>query len=30
MKRWISRDKFKAKTGSYEGFSDQYMPEALE
>jgi hypothetical protein len=30
MKWLIERDTFKAKTGSYEGFSEQYVLEVLE
>jgi hypothetical protein len=30
MKWLISRDTFKAKTGIYEGFLEQYVPEVLE
>jgi hypothetical protein len=30
MKWLIARDNFKAKTGSYEGLSEQYVPEVLE
>jgi hypothetical protein len=30
MKRLIERNTFKTKTGSYEGFSEQYVPEVLE
>jgi hypothetical protein len=30
MKRFIARAIFKGKTGSYEGFSEQYVPEVLE
>jgi hypothetical protein len=30
MKWFIARDTFKAKTGSYEGFSEQYVLEVLE
>jgi hypothetical protein len=29
MKRFIARDTFKTKTGSYEGFSEQYVPEVM-
>jgi hypothetical protein len=29
--KWMSaRNTFKAKTGRYEGFSEQYVPEVLE
>jgi hypothetical protein len=30
IKRLIARDTFKANTGSYKGFSEQYVPEVLE
>jgi hypothetical protein len=30
MKRLIARDTFKAKTGSYERFTEQYVPEVLD
>jgi hypothetical protein len=29
VERLIARDTFKAKTGSYKGFSEQYVPEVL-
>jgi hypothetical protein len=30
MKRLIAMNTFKTKTGSYEGFSEQYVQEVLE
>jgi hypothetical protein len=30
MKRLIASNTFKTKTGSYEGFSEHYVPEVLE
>jgi hypothetical protein len=30
MKRLIARNTFKTKTGSYEGFPEQYVQEVLE
>jgi hypothetical protein len=30
MRRSIARDTFKTKNGSYDGFSEQYVPEVLE